>query len=167
MKAAGRWLALLGAALAASELAARVVGVELAGATAALVAALVEWTGELVLRDGGVLASPGGFSYWITPACVGVGPALVVGLLLAATPGPGRRRLATAALGGVALLLANLVRLVGLFHLGVAWPEHFDLFHLGFGQLWIVAAMAAVLLYWRPLDDPARSPVLEAREGSR
>lgn len=153
---------LLGLALAASgivagELLGRLVGSTLVRATGEAVRALLAALGVPSTLRGAILASPGGFAYEITPACLGLGPAAVVAAIAIARTRGAARRAGLALAGVVVLLAANLLRLAGLFRLGCALPERFDLFHLGLGQAWMVVAMAAFLL---PIlrEAPARTP---------
>jgi len=147
-------LALGLAAIGAGEALARAVGPAPGAATAELVRRLLALTGLAVLRSGAVLGQPGGFAYEVTAACVGFGPAAVVAAVAAVRSRTLAARLTGALAGAAALLVANLVRLVALFHLGVADPERFAIYHHGLGQALVLASMAAFLLLWSRVGGP-------------
>jgi exosortase/archaeosortase family protein len=147
-------LALGVAAIGAGELLALALGPAPGAATAELVRRLLEVTGVSALRSGAVLAAPGGFAYEVTAACVGFGPAAVVATVAALRSRTVAAKLAGALAGVATLLAVNLARLVALFHLGVADPDHFVIYHHGLGQAAVLAAMAAFLLLWSRVGRP-------------
>jgi len=147
------------AAIGAGEAMALALGPAPGAATAELVRRLLEVAGVSALRTGAVLRAPGGFAYEVTAACVGFGPAAVVAAVAALRSRSAGARLAGALAGAATLLAANLARLVALFHLGVADPDRFVIYHHGLGQAFVLAAMAAFLLLWRRVDR-APAPAL-------
>lgn len=98
-----------------------------------------------------------GFAFTISPRCTGVLLAAIwfaAGLALA----PSLRKSGPAlALGAVALLLLNLVRLVSLFAIGVHAPGWFDLAHRVVWELLLVAAMAGLGWHFLLRSWPARA----------
>jgi exosortase/archaeosortase family protein len=112
-------------------------------AQAALV--LVQSIGLDAMRVGTVVQHPGGFAYEISRGCMGVIPALILGVGVLAWPGVGARK-AIALVVGIPLLLGlNLIRLGHLFYLGVRQPDHF---HFAHEVGWQAAVVVAVFGLW-------------------
>lgn len=138
------WLGVIGLARAGVPAPARLLS-PVTALLAALVQALVGWTGIDALRHGALLYVPGEFAYEIVAGCTGLLPAGVLAVAILTAPANGRARRA-GLLAGVPLLLAvNVVRLAHLFYLGVRAPRHFALAH---GLVWEAAMIAAVVAIW-------------------
>ena len=142
-------------AIGAGEAMALALGPAPGAATAELVRRLLEVTGVFAVRTGAVLSAPGGFACEVTATCVGFGPAAVVATVAALRSSSIRTRLGGALIGAAVLLAANLARLMVLFRLGVADPDRFAIYHHGLGQAFVLAAMAAFLLFWSRVDRRA------------
>ncbi len=104
-------------------------------------------SGVEVERRGTILAHPGGFRYEIYYRCTGwmVAAFLLVGLF--ALPGGWRSKLGAAALGVLAVLAVNLVRLVSHFYLADHYPRAIPFAH---SVLWEGAMIRLAMLFWIP-----------------
>ncbi len=114
--------------------------------TARVTAALLEWGGLEVDREGVVLSHASGFAYEIYWRCTGLLPGVFVAGLILASPGRARDRGVGAAAGAVIVLVVNFIRLVHLFQLGVRQPAAFAWAH---SVLWEAAIVLLVLAVWQ------------------
>ena len=121
---------------------------------AALVQALVQWTGIAASRHDALLYVPGAFAYEIVIGCTGLLPAAVVAVAILATPGTLAAKRWGLVAGVGAMLLVNLVRLTHLFYLGVHSPRRFLVAHL---FLWEAAMVAAAVAVWLAVSRPSRA----------
>lgn len=147
----------LGLALAAGvECVGFLLGERLLSLTAQAFGALLEALGDTVRIDG-TRVSSGPRAFVVVAECTAITPiALLWGALLA-YPGALRRRLAGAALGGLALLLLNQARLLGLWSVAERWPESFDFAHLYVGQGAMM--LAVLLLFVASVAAPGRGAI--------
>ena len=115
--------------------------------TAGVTERVLAVSGIEVERNGTILAHPGGFRYQIYYRCTGwmVAAFLLVGLF--ALPGGWHAKLGTAALGVLAVLALNFVRLVSLFYVGVHYPSAFHFTH---SVVWEGAMILLAMLFWIP-----------------
>ncbi len=100
------------------------------------------------VREVSVVYLPGGFGYEISRGCVGLVPALFLGVAISAYPAIPQRKLLGLAVGIPALLTINLARLVHLFYLGTYRP---DIFHLAHEVIWqgvIIFVVFGIWLGW-------------------
>jgi exosortase/archaeosortase family protein len=117
----------------------------LVGWTASAAEAVLEAVGIPTARYGGVIVSPGGFSYEIYFRCTGYLPAVLLTIAILVWPAAAWRKLVGIALGIPAVLLLNLFRLVHLFLVGLARP---DIFAFAHGTLWEGVMVLGVLAFW-------------------
>ena len=118
-------------------------------ATAAVVHSLL----GLFVNTGldGALVSYDGFPVEIVGECVGVYEVVIFCACVLAYPASLRAKLIGLPLGTVAILIFNLVRIIGLLIVGRHQPALFDFFHLYFWQGTLVLLVAAVWLAWLQL----------------
>ncbi len=126
-------------------------------------AALARSIGVEALADGTQI-SYGQGSLSILVGCNGVEALLILISSLLAFPAPWSRRLLGVLAGTVALLGANLVRLVNLIAVAKYLPAWLDVFHVYIWQALIVLIAFALFLVWGTLFAQAR-PVT-SRPGS-
>lgn len=132
--------------------------------TAQAALALAQSLGLDAVRVGTVVQHPGGFAYEISRGCMGVIPALILGVGVLAWPGVGSRK-AIALLVGIPLLLGlNLIRLGHLFYLGVRRP---DQFHFAHEVGWEAVVVLAVFGLWLGATSWAGSSAWPGRRYSR
>lgn len=115
------------------------------GVTAEVTARLVAATALEVRRDGTVLSHPAGFAYRVYWRCTGLLPALFLCGLVLASPGRRREKWIGAAAGVLVVLVANQVRLVHLFLVGVRSPSSFHAVH---SVVWEGVTVGVVLGAW-------------------
>lgn len=121
----------------------------LALATAAAVHALL--APFVNTRLDGTFVSYDGFPVEIVGECVGVYEVVIFSACVLAYPASLRAKLIGLPLGTLAILVFNLVRIIGLLIVGRHQPEFFDFFHLYFWQGTLVLLVAAVWLAWLQL----------------
>lgn len=122
---------------------------EYLGALASMSARLLRVLGQEVAAEG-IAVYGRRFSFTILTECDAVEPVLFFLAGVSAYPMAWRRRLLGAAIGGVALLAVNQLRIVSLYFAGVHWPSAFRVLHEGVWQTAMVLfAFAAWLLVVR------------------
>ena len=112
--------------------------------TAAVTEALLERSGFEAQRTGTVISHPGGFAYEIYYPCTGL---TILGFLVAgllALPGGRGRKLAAIAAAVPALAVANQLRLLHLFAVGVERPQAVELAH----GVWEGVLLTGVVVFW-------------------
>jgi exosortase/archaeosortase family protein len=102
-----------------------------------------------VHREHSILTHPGGFGYEIVLSCTGIVPAGLLAVAILAAGAPLRSRLRGAALGVVAVLFVNLVRLVTLFCVGVRFPASFGFAHSVVWEGLTILFLLAFFQTWR------------------
>ena len=85
------------------------------------------------------------FSITIKRGCDALEPSWLFCAAVLAFPAPWRRRLPGMALGVMAILGLNLVRIVSLYFLGIHLPGFFETMHL---EIWPVIFILVALLLW-------------------
>ncbi len=105
----------------------------------------IEATGLESIRLGSSLYHPGGFAIQISRGCTGFVGATLLALGVIAYPASRHRRTIGLAVVVPLFLATNLVRLVHLYHLGVARSPHFDQAH---EVLWQVALVVIAVGSW-------------------
>lgn len=113
--------------------------------TAKTTLAILAGLGMEAVREGTVIAQPGGFAYEIYYRCTGILPVAALCWLVLAWKASWRQKLFGVTLFVPFLFGLNFLRLVHLFHVGVSSPQYFELAHR---YLWESAMMAAVLVSW-------------------
>ncbi len=110
-----------------------------------------------VLIDGTNLAS-GHFRVDVSPACSGVVPTMIYLSAVLAYPSSWRSKLIGAGLGVAIIHSVNLLRVVGLFLVGLFASQYFHDTHVYVAQALVVAIAVATWLYWagRFADAPGR-----------
>lgn len=100
-----------------------------------------------VLIEGTNLAS-GHFRVDVSPACSGVVPTMIYLSAVLAYPSSRRSKLIGAVLGVAIIHSFNLLRVVGLFLIGLFASEYFHDTHVYVAQALVVAIAVATWLYW-------------------
>jgi exosortase/archaeosortase family protein len=136
--------------------------------TAAVLYALLRMTGlfgpylvwsthstAFLLRLFGVSASVHGtvirtpeFAMTILQGCDGIEPTLLFVAAVLASPARRRRRWIGMVGGVLALQVANAIRLLSLYYVGVHWPAHFETVHLAYWQPLFLAITFGLWLGW-------------------
>lgn len=109
----------------------------------------IAWFGVGVHREQAVLTHPGGFGYEIVLSCTGVVPAGLLTVAILASGASLRSRLQGAAFGVAAVLIANLIRLVSLFLVGVWRPAAFGFAHSVVWEGLMILLLIALFQLWR------------------
>ncbi len=109
----------------------------------------IELCGLDVVRNAGIISSPGVFAYEIYYRCTGILPITIFCALLFISEGSWHKKLIGMTLGSALILLINMVRLVLLFLTGVYWPESFSLMHDVVGEGLIVCSILGLFLLWK------------------
>jgi exosortase/archaeosortase family protein len=120
----------------------------LAVETARLVLAMLHFLGLEALRDGAVILHPGGFAYEIAYTCTGFLPVVTFLVCGLAYPVAWRARWIGVMIGIPVLWIINLLRLVGLFYIGVYFPSTFAWAHEVAGEIFLGAAFIGLWLGW-------------------
>lgn len=111
---------------------------------AQIAASLLGLLGHQCTAAGTSIVSPG-FSIRLAFGCDAVEPSGLYAAAVFAFPAPWRRRALGVFVGVLALLLLNLIRVVGLFLIGVHAGGLFDVFHT---QVWQVLFIGACISIW-------------------
>jgi len=117
--------------------------------TARATSQILTWLGMDAQRELATLTHPGGFSYQIVMRCTGLIPASLLAVAILCAGASLRARAGAAALGALAVLALNLVRLVSLFYIGVRYPEAFGFAHSVLWQGVALVFPVAFFLGWR------------------
>lgn len=100
----------------------------------------------------------GGFSVRIILECTGLLEMIVFGAFVMAYPASVRAKLWGFALGFGSIYLFNVVRIVGLLAVGRYAHHLFELFHIYFWQVTLIAIIVANWLLWLQLVVHRREP---------
>lgn len=106
--------------------------------------AILHWFGQASVVTGSTIRSPQ-FSITIKRGCDALEPSWLFCAAVVAFPAPWHRRLPGMAVGVVAILALNFVRIVSLYFLGIHLPAFFETMHL---EVWPVLFILAALLLW-------------------
>ena len=106
-------------------------------------AALVRLTGHAVVCDGETMR--GAIEISIRSGCDGLQPMAIFGTAVLAFPSSWLRRLAGAAVGVLALIGVNILRIATLFLAGVIWPQHLQTLHV---HVWPALLMLCTIVLW-------------------
>ena len=100
----------------------------------------------------------GAFRVDVSPACSGAVPSMIYLAAVFAYPASGRAKALGAAIGLLVIHGANLLRVMGLFLIGLFAEEYFHHAHVYVAQGLVVAIAVATWLYWagRFVDAPGR-----------
>jgi exosortase/archaeosortase family protein len=112
-------------------------------ACARATAALLAIAGVDVRAAGDIVFQPSGFAIRVTAACTAALPSVLFLAGLLALRGPWRIRTAACAAGLLLIHLANLLRLVTVFIVGVYARDWFDFTHDVLGELLLIGATIA------------------------
>jgi len=96
----------------------------------------------------GNLFSSGGTGIEIVPDCTPLMPTLVFWAAVAAFPVPWRRRVPGLLVGGAAIWVFNLVRVLALFGVLVWMPQHFKFVHVYLWQTGTLLVVCALFVFW-------------------
>ena len=136
--------------------------------TAVMTAATIRTLGMPVKVDSTLLTHPTGFRFRISYGCTGLVPFTIIVATLSLLPLSGRQRLTGIALGGVLTIGLNLLRLAGLYFVGVHHPYNFMSAHEWWSQVLVIVTTAGFLLYWIQVDSPrSHSPGVKEQRPSR
>jgi exosortase/archaeosortase family protein len=117
--------------------------------TARSIAQVLNWLGMDFQREMATLIHPSGFGYEIGFTCTGVIPAGLLATAILAGGGRTRTRVWGAAMGTVAVMLLNLIRLVSLFYIGVLAPRFFATAHSVVWQALSVLFVVGFFYVWK------------------
>ncbi len=96
----------------------------------------------------GTRISAGGFAVDVTEACSGVVPTAIYSAAVIAYPASWSARCVGLALGAVVIHALNVLRVVGLFLVGLFANPYFHYTHVYLAQALIIVAAVATWLYW-------------------
>ena len=110
--------------------------------------------GEGTQASGTQISSPA-FAVDVKNGCNGVEAMLLLVAAMLAFPATARQRLAGLALGMAAIQIANLIRVVSLFWLGVHHRSVFELFHAAIWQTALILLSVVFFILWSRRVGPA------------
>jgi exosortase H (IPTLxxWG-CTERM-specific) len=110
--------------------------------------------GEGAQASGTQISSPA-FAVDVKNGCNGVEAMLLLVAAMLAFPATARQRLAGLALGMAAIQIANLIRVVSLFWLGVHHRSLFELFHAAIWQTALILLSVVFFILWSRRVGPA------------
>jgi exosortase H (IPTLxxWG-CTERM-specific) len=110
--------------------------------------------GEGAQASGTQISSPA-FAVDVKNGCNGVEAMLLLVAAMLAFPATARQRLAGLALGMAAIQIANLIRVVSLFWLGVHHRSVFELFHAAIWQTALILLSVVFFILWSRRVGPA------------
>ena len=113
-------------------------------ATAGVTAWLLRLSGSHVTSNGSLLTA-GDLRFAVVADCTPAGPLLLMWGAMLAFPATLRSKLAGMALGAVALISLNFVRLVSLIIIGLVWNQALDIAHL---LVWQSVMILASVVFW-------------------
>lgn len=105
------------------------------------------WLGFVVSVEGARI-SAGGFAVDVTEACSGVVPTAIYAAAVLAYPASWGARMAGLVLGTIVIHSLNVLRVVGLFLVGLFANAYFHYTHVYFAQAMIIVAAVATWLFW-------------------
>jgi exosortase H (IPTLxxWG-CTERM-specific) len=117
-------------------------------------AATLRLLGEPTQASGTLITSRA-FIVDVKNGCNGVEAMLLLLAAILAFPATARQRLAGLAFGSVAIQVANLVRVVSLFWLGVHHRDVFELFHAAVWQTALILLSVVFFVLWSLRVGPA------------
>ena len=117
-------------------------------------AAVLRVIGEGARSDGTRIVSPT-FAVDVKNGCNGVEAMLLLVAAILAFPATPRQRLAGFAIGTAAIQVANLIRVVSLFWLGVHHRDVFELFHAAIWQTALILLSVVFFVLWSRRVGPA------------
>ena len=121
-------------------------------------AAVLRGLGEPARTAGTLLTSPA-FTVDVKNGCNGVEAMLLLVSAILAFPAPARKRLAGLLAGVAAIQVANLIRVVSLFWLGVHHRDVFELFHAAIWQTVLILMSVVLFILWsRRVGPVAAAP---------
>ena len=136
--------------------------------TASMTAMTIRQLGMPVSVDSTLLTHPSGFRFRISYGCTGLVPFAIIVATLSLLPLSGGQRLTGILLGAVLTIGLNLLRLAGLYFIGVHYPYDFVAAHEWWSQVLVVVTTAAFLLYWIHVDPPhSGSPAVNQNRPDR
>ena len=108
------------------------------------------------VHKNGTILGAGPFEVDVSPACSGAVPSMIYLSAVAAYPSSWRAKWIGAGLGMAVIHGANLVRVVGLFLIGLFAHDYFHDTHVYVAQALVVAIAVATWLFWagRYADAP-------------
>ena len=106
----------------------------------------------------GTILSSDSFAANIVAECTVVGPLVLFMGAVVAFPSPIRAKSLGILLGLVVLTVVNLVRIVSLFWIGSAYPQHLEVAHLLVWQAAIIILAIVLWLFWVERIAGARNP---------
>jgi exosortase H (IPTLxxWG-CTERM-specific) len=112
--------------------------------------------GQPVVRTGTLLRSPR-FGVNIRNGCNGVEAMVILLAAIVAFPASWRARLAGLAIGGAAIQVVNLVRVVALFLTGAYLPRFFDAAHTVVWQSLVILSAVVIWILWARRVAPRRA----------
>jgi exosortase/archaeosortase family protein len=118
----------------------------LSHAYARITAAVLGLAGLDVRVAGDTVFQPSGFAIKVTAACTAVLPTVLFVAALVALRAPWRLKIPACAAGLLLIHLANLVRLIAVFVVGVYARDWFDFTHDVLGELLLIGATVAAWL---------------------
>ncbi|GIW45556.1 MAG: hypothetical protein KatS3mg077_2838 [Candidatus Binatia bacterium] len=96
----------------------------------------------------GTRITAGGFAVDVTEACSGVVPTAIYGAAVLAYPASWRARAIGLALGTVVIHTLNVLRVVGLFLVGLFANPYFHYTHVYLAQALVIVVAVATWVYW-------------------
>lgn len=129
---------------------------------------LVRHTGLDAAHDGTLLRHPPtGFAYNVSVGCIHLPTVLLFVLAVICVPAPPRAKLVAVAVGVPLYVALNVIRLVHIFHIGVASPLWFSSAHEIGWPLLLVTAFLAFWFFWRRWADglSTRHSIQSGRSG--
>lgn len=116
--------------------------------TAKLTYWALSWLGIDAIREGNIIAHPGGFAYEIYYSCTGFVLMLSLTVCILAYPAELMRKVVGIALGLPVLFGLNQLRLVHLYYVGIYAPRHFEYIHHVLWESLMILAIASLWLSW-------------------
>ena len=150
-KALGIWLLVGGSLTTALVIYFGFLGSAWAGLVAAWTARWTSYTLNLLGSSttvNGTILSSDSFAVSIVAECTAVGPMLLFVGAVAVYPTPLRGKGLGILLGVVILTAVNLIRIMSLFWVGSAYPQHLDTAHLLIWQPAIIILAIVLWLFW-------------------
>ena len=118
---------------------------------------VIGFVAHFPVRIDGTVMGSGQFTVDVAPACSGAVPMSIYLAAVLAYPTSWRAKSLGAGLGIGVILLVNLVRVAGLFLVGLYFPEIFHDTHVYVAQALVVCVAVGLWLYWATwfADAPA------------